>query len=95
MVVGVMELTLALYDNESLKDKRSVVKRTIGRVKSTFNVAAAEVEDLDCTDRAVLGIVAVGNDRRYVEGLLEIVEQFVVRLALSDVLDAHKVIETY
>lgn len=95
MVVGVMELTLALYDNGSLKDKRSVVKRIIHRVKGTFNVAMAEVEDLDATDRATLGIVAVGNDSRYVGGLLEKVEHFVERLALADVLDAPKSIETY
>ncbi|MBN1960733.1 MAG: DUF503 domain-containing protein [Deltaproteobacteria bacterium] len=95
MIVGVMELTMALYDNDSLKDKRSVVKRTIGRLQSNFNIAAAEVEDQDCTDHAVLGIVAVGNDRRYVQGLLDKVEHFVIKMALADVLDAHKIIENY
>jgi uncharacterized protein YlxP (DUF503 family) len=95
MVVGVMELTLALYDNESLKDKRSVVKRVIHRTKGTFNVAMAEVEDMDASDRAVVGVVAVGNDSRYVQGLLEKVEHFIERLHLCDVLDAPKSVETY
>lgn len=95
MVVGVMELTLALYDNASLKDKRSVVKRVIHRTRNTFNVAAAEIEDLDLTDRAVIGFVAVGNDKRYIEGLLDKVEDFIVRLALADVLDAPKHVEHY
>jgi len=90
-----MELSLALYDNESLKDKRSVVKRVIHRCRSTFNIAAAEVDDQDSCDRATVGIVAVGNDRRYVEGLLEKVEHFVERMALCDVLDAPKSVETY
>jgi uncharacterized protein len=95
MVVGVMELTLALYDNESLKDKRSVVKRVINRVRGTFNVSAAEVEDLDFSDRATIGIVAVGNDRRYIEGMLDKVVGFVERLALADVLDATKELANY
>ena len=95
MVVGVMELSLALYDNESLKDKRSVVKRVIHRTRATFNVAVAEVEDLDLSDRATLGVVAVGNDSRYVQGLLEKVEHFVERMALADVVDAPKSVETY
>jgi uncharacterized protein len=95
MVVGVMELALALYDNESLKDKRSVVKRVIHRCRSTFNLAAAEVDDQDFSDRATIGIVVVGNDRRYVEATLEKVEHFVERLALADVLDAPKTVETY
>ena len=33
MVVGMMELELALYDNSSLKAKRSVVRRVIHRAK--------------------------------------------------------------
>ncbi|MEM6733498.1 MAG: DUF503 domain-containing protein, partial [Myxococcota bacterium] len=95
MVVGVMELGLALYDNESLKDKRSVVRKVINRTRNSFNVSAAEVDDLDYTDRATLGFVAVGNDHSYVQGLLDKVENFIVRLALCDVLDAEKIIEHY
>lgn len=95
MVVGVMELHLALYDNESLKQKRSVVKRVIHRCRNTFNVAAAEVADNDLTDRAVIGIVAVGSDRRYIEGMLDKLENFVERLALADLLEAPKVFEHY
>ena len=95
MVVGVMELALALYDNESLKDKRSVVKRVIHRVRQTFNVSAAEVDDLDFSDRATIGIVAVGNDRRYIMGMLDKIEGFVDRMAIADILDAAKTIENY
>lgn len=95
MVVGVMEMTLALYDNESLKDKRSVVKRVISRVRGTFNVSAAEVEDMDFSDRATLGFVAVGNDRRYIMGMLDKIEGFVDRLAIADILDTSKTLENY
>ena len=95
MVVGIMELHLALVDNESLKDKRSVVKRVIHRCRHTFNVAAAEVEDQDFGDRATIGIVAVGNDRRHIQSLLDKVESFVERLALAELLDADKTVETY
>ena len=95
MVVGVMELSLALWDNESLKDKRSVVKRVTHRTRNHFNVAVAEVEDQDFGDRATLGIVAVGSDRRYVMGLLDKVENFIVGLGLCDVLEATKTLENY
>ncbi|MEO0593316.1 MAG: DUF503 domain-containing protein [Myxococcota bacterium] len=95
MVVGIMELSLALYDNASLKDKRSVVRRVIHRTRNTFNVSAAEVEDLDFADRATLGFVAVGSQHSYVQGMLDKVENFIVRLALCDVLDAHKTVEHY
>lgn len=95
MVVGIMELHFALYDNGSLKEKRSVVKRVIHRTRNTFNVAVAEVDDQDMTDRATIGVVAVGQDSRHVQGMLDKVERFVERLALADLLEAPKTLETY
>jgi len=72
-----------------------VVKRVIHRCRNKFNVSAAEVEDQDFSDRAVIGVVAVGNDRRYLEGLLEKLETHVVRMALADVLEAPKMFEVF
>ena len=90
-----MEMHFALVDNDSLKDKRSVVKRIVHRCRNTFNVSVAEVDDQDSSDRAVLGVVAVGSDRRYVEGMLDKVEGFVERLALCELLEAPKLVEVY
>jgi len=95
MVIGVMELELALYDNESLKAKRSAVKRIIHRTQNKFNVAMAEVEEQDALDRAVLGCVVVGNDSRFLRSALDKMEDFVVNLGLADVLEAPKTIEHY
>ena len=95
MFVGVMELHFALVDNDSLKDKRSVIKRVMHRTRNTFNVSVAEVEDQDSSDRAVLGVVAVGSDRRYVQGMLDKIEGFVERLALAELLEAPKCVEVY
>jgi uncharacterized protein YlxP (DUF503 family) len=93
MVVGIMELQLALVDNGSIKDKRSVVKRIVHRTRNTFNVSVAEVEDQDLTDRATIGVAAVGSDSRYIQGLLDKVEGFVDRLGLAELLDAPKSVE--
>ncbi len=95
MFVGVMELHFALIYNDSLKEKRSVVKRVTHRCRNKFNVAVAEVDDQDCSDRATLGVVALGNDKRYVQSVLDKVEDFVERLALAEILDAPKIIEVY
>ena len=95
MVVGVMAVHLALHDNESLKGKRSVLKRLIQRSKNTFNVSAAEVDDQDALNKGVLGFVAVGSDKVYVEGLLQKLETFIERAALADVLRVERTIEHY
>ena len=95
MFVGVMELHMALVDNDSIKDKRSVVKRLIHRCRGTFNVGISEVEEHDATDRAVLAAVAVNCDRQYLEGQFSRLEAFVERQALAELLDTPVSIEVY
>lgn len=95
MFVGIMELHLVLFEDASLKDKRSVVKRLAHRMRNTFNVAVSEVDDQDARDRAVLGVVAVSSAQTYVHGMLQKVEDFVERQALAEIIDAPKLVENY
>ena len=89
MVIAVLELTIAI-PAFTLKDKRSVVRRVLARVKGEFNVSAAEVDELDNPDGAVLGFASVGNDKRYLEGQMTKLEEFVDRLELAEIIDAHR-----
>ena len=88
MVVGVLEITLTFFA-ESLKDKRSIVRRVLSRSKTEFNVSGAEVDELDNVGGAVLGFSSVGNDARYLEGQLMKLEQFIDRLELAEIVDSH------
>ena len=54
-----------------------VLRRIKDRLRQKFNVAAAEVEDNDLWQRAVLGLAVVGNERRFVESALDEVIRFV------------------
>jgi uncharacterized protein len=92
VIVATLELTITFYAT-SLKDKRSVVKRVLSRVKNTFNASAAEVDELDNPGGAVLGIAVVGNDARHLQGTLQAIEDFVDRLELCEIVDRHQVIE--
>lgn len=86
MILASLELTITFYA-ESLKDKRSVVKRVLSRVRNEFNVSAAEVDELDNPGGAVLGFVSVGTDQRYLEGQLTALVEFVDRLELCEIVD--------
>lgn len=94
MVVGVLELTLAV-PAFTLKEKRSVIRRVVSRTRQKFNVGVAEVDDLDRVESAVVGVVAVGNDRRYINGLLDIVANHVDRMAIVDIVDQSIEMENY
>lgn len=84
MVVGVCRLRLLLPGNRSLKGKRKVVKSIIGRTRSHFNLAMAEVEDNDLHGVAVLGFAVVGNEHAMVNATIDRVVGFVEDLRLAD-----------
>lgn len=76
MVIGVLRAELHLPMAQSLKDKRSVVKRLRDQIRARFNVAVAEVEPSELWQRATLGLSAVGEDHGYVAGLLREVAEW-------------------
>lgn len=77
MTIGVAQITLYLQASDSLKDKRRVVKSLLARIHNRFNVAAAEVADLDDHRIATLGITSVSNSGAHCSDVLAAVIQFV------------------
>lgn len=62
MRVGKILIKLHLPAPCSLKEKRSLLKGLIAKVKREFNVSIAEVGNLNDRRRAELGVAIVSND---------------------------------
>ncbi len=78
MVVCAARIELDL-PSRTLKDKRHIIKSLMARARNTFNVAAAEVDLHDVQGAASLGFVTVSPSRAYAEGLLEKLEEWIMR----------------
>jgi uncharacterized protein YlxP (DUF503 family) len=89
MVVGVCTIDLRIPGNASLKGKRSVVRKIKDRVKNTFNVSIAEVEDLDKLQRVGLGVAFVSNDASHVHSTLSKVVNFIDHMYVAELIDFH------
>lgn len=87
MVVGVCHIDLLIHGNHSLKGKRQILKKVIERVKNRFNVSVAEVGSHDLWQRAEIGLSIVGNDRAFVNSLLDKVLDFIEDLHIVEVSD--------
>lgn len=87
MRVGICKIFLRIPENQSLKQKRQVVKSIIDRVKNRFNVAIAEVDALDSHQTAVLGAVTVSNNARHVNRVLSHVVNFIEDTAAAELID--------
>jgi uncharacterized protein YlxP (DUF503 family) len=70
MVIGSCTIELNIPTALSLKDKRRVVKSVIARLRNEFNIAVAEVGQLDSHQTAMIAVVTVSGDKDYAHGLL-------------------------
>jgi len=77
MVIGALNLKLAIFGATSLKDKRRVVKSLIDRLSNRFNVSVAEIGVLDQCQQAEIGVAMVSNSSRFVESCLDKVVDYV------------------
>ena len=87
-MVGTLKLSLYIHNNQSLKEKRKVVKSIVAKVHNKFNVSIAEVGSNDKWQMAELGISAVGNDRRFVNSALDNILSFLDSLYLGEIIDS-------
>ena len=86
MIVGVAVVELRVHESQSLKEKRGVVRRIVGRLRHRFNVSVAEVGGQETWQRAVVGVSMVGNDEGVVRrGLLKALE-LVDEMHLAEIL---------
>ncbi len=77
MKIGVLRVYFHIMNAQSLKEKRKVLRSLKDRLLSTFNVSVAEIGSNDKWQLGELGIAAVGNDRSFVESVMEKVKNHI------------------
>ena len=63
MMIGSCEIEILIYESNSLKEKRHVIKSIIERIKSKFNASVAEVGYNELWNRSLIGIAVVSNKK--------------------------------
>ena len=66
-----LEFECILYEGKSLKNKRSVIKRLISRLRQDLNIAIAELDYQDLWQRSKIGIVTIANQYKYAEKVIQ------------------------
>ncbi|MDR7855699.1 DUF503 domain-containing protein [Tissierella sp.] len=87
MIVGACSLKLRIYESNSLKDKRHVIKSIIGRVQSRFNVSIAEIDLNDSWQSSVIGFACVTNDTNHANQILSNVIKFIDEDGRLEIID--------
>ena len=87
MIVGVCTLKLIIYESNSLKDKRSVIKSIIGKIQSRFNVSIAEIDLNENWQRSIIGFACVTNDTNHANQVISKVINYIDEDSRVEIID--------
>lgn len=79
MLIGVCTVNLYFPDSHSLKDKRGIIKSLKLRIRNNFNVSVSEINNYDLWKNTTLGIACIGNEKRYLNEVLNELIKFIER----------------
>jgi len=70
MLIGICKVDLYLPNSHSLKDKRNLLKSIKLRIRNYYNVSVSEINNSDLWKNTTLGIACIGNDKKYLNKIL-------------------------
>lgn len=76
MIIGICTCEIFIFNANSLKSKRSVVKSIIEKSKIRFNISIAEVGENDKWQKSIIAFSTISNDQNIVEETIEKVINF-------------------
>lgn len=89
MLVGLCQFTLRLHTTQSLKDKRSIVKGLIHRLRNKLNAGVAEVDAQDVWGKAVIALSTVSNNEAVIRGIFRDAESIAEQFPGVEVVDTY------
>ena len=81
MPIATLTLELRIEGARSLKDKRQVLRSLKDKLRQSFNVSVAELDETNLWQRATIGVVSISSSRDYLAGLMQQVERAASRIA--------------
>lgn len=81
MPVATLTLELAIEHAQSLKDRRQAVRSLKDKLRHSFNISVAELDEALVYNRATIGIAAISGSASYLAGQLSEVESAARRIA--------------
>ncbi len=77
MVIAVLTVRLYAPWVHSLKEKRSVLKSLLAKIRNQFNVSAAETDEQDTHQTVVITIASIAANHQLADSMLENFQRFI------------------
>jgi uncharacterized protein len=92
MPVAKLTLELEIPHAQSLKDRRQAVRSIKDKLRHSFNLSIAELDQALVWNRATIGIAAISSSTSYLTGQLQQIDQAAHRIAVAlgvEILDSY------
>ena len=92
MPIAKLTLEIDIPHAQSLKDRRQVVRSIKDKLRHSFNLSIAELDQALVWNRATLGIVAISGSTTYLLGQMQQIDRAAQRMATSlgaDIIDSY------
>lgn len=86
-MVGVLTVDLAIFEAQSLKDKRRVIQSLKTRLRNRFNISVSEIGHENSSKRCTLGIAMVSNESRAIHSQLDKIVEMIRATNGSSLID--------
>lgn len=87
MITGICEVRLRIYEVNSLKEKRQIIKSIIGKLQSRFNISIAETDLNDLWQNGVIGFACVSNNTAHANEIISKVIRFIEGDSRVEIID--------
>ena len=89
MIIGSCSLKINIFESNSLKEKRHIIKSIIGKLQSRFNISIAEVDLNDSWQSSVIGFACVSNDSKHINQVISNVINFIDNDCRVEIVDVN------
>ncbi|EOC99903.1 DUF503 domain-containing protein [Caldisalinibacter kiritimatiensis] len=89
MIIGSCEIELLIYEANSLKEKRHVIKSIIARIQSRYNVSICEVDLHDTWRKSVIGFACVSNSTSHANSMISKVLKYIENDSRVEIISHH------
>ena len=92
MPIAKLTVELDIPHAQSLKDRRQVLRSMKDRLRHSFNLSVAELDDGIVWNRATLGIATISSSTSYLTGQIQQIDHAIHRIAAglsAEVLDSY------
>lgn len=77
MIIGICEIQIFIYESRSLKEKRSVVKSIIERIKTRYNVSIIESDKQDIWNESIIAFSVLSVDKSSLDSYIQNIIKFI------------------